>query len=323
MNSHVPPEYLKDADLLSAPLRELLEAELAAGNGILEVAHCHPAAPVGVYFKLTGPVTTRERKSAGPLRFCHRNSSLWSGEFTDAQGYCYILEAPLPPPPEPDMNAIREAANTPRPRVLPTGDSPYERFVRSMVIDYEKWHDGVGYDLDTLAEAGEEDRKKIEAELLDRGECDWHDVEALAALGTEKAQARLRQVIQRGDTKAKAAVLFHAPDLVDDATRTAMMVDGLKHSTFYNGLTQMLDLAEEYHPPEIVDALIWGTLHRTGEIAANFACMLLFIHGLQKSPHDWDLRPFWLRFNEPAEEREQVFRELCRMIKRDPGELIQ
>lgn len=315
--------WMADADLLSPALRQLLEAELAAGNGILEVAHCHPAAPVGVYFKLTGPVTTRRRQSDGELTFYARNSSLWSGEFTDARGYCFILEAPLPPPPEPEMNAIREAANTPRRRILPEGDSPYDRFVRSMVIDYEKWHDGIGYDLEAITEASETERQKIESELLDRGDCDWNDVEALAQLGTEKAKARLRQVIRSGDSKAKAAVLFHAPELVDNPTRTAMLVDGLKHSDLYQGLSQILDLIEEYHPPEIVDTLLWGTLHRSGEIAANFASMLLYIHRLQKSPHDWDLRPFWLRFNTgDATERRTVFVELCEKIKVDPSRFL-
>lgn len=316
----VPPDHRPDADLLPPPLRVLLEAELAAGNGILEVSHSHPAAPVGVYFKLTGPVTTRTRATDGELKFYARNSSLWSGEFTDAKGYCYILEAALPPPPEPDMDAIREAANSPRPAPpLPSGDSPYERFVRSMVIDYEKWHDGIGYDLEAIQEAPEDERLRIEAELLRRSPSDWNDVEALAALDTPKARARLQQVIKSGDAKARAAVLYHAPELIDEATRTTMLVEGLNRSTFYQGLTQTLDLVAVFHPPAIVDALLRGAMHRPGDIAANFASMLLYIYGLQKSEHDWDLRPFWLRFNTAVEsEREAVFRELCAKIERDP-----
>jgi hypothetical protein len=300
----VPAQHRPDADLLPPPLRALLEAELAAGNGILEVAHSHPAAPIGVYFKLTGPVTTRARATDSELKFYARNSSLWSGEFTDEKGHCYILEAPLPPPPEPDM---------------PTGDSPYQRFVRSMVIDYEKWHDGIGYDLDAIQEAAGDERLRIEADLLRRSPSDWNDVEALATLDTPKARARLQQVIKSGDARARAAVLYYAPQLVDQPTRTAMLVEGLKRSTFYQGLTQTLDLVADFHPPEVVDALLHGSMHRPGEIAANFASMLLYLHGLQKSQHDWDLRPFWLRFNtEVRSEREAVFRELCEKIGRDP-----
>src|SRR5262249_33247684 len=39
-----------------------------------------------------------------------RNSSIYSGEFTDAKRFYFVLEPPDPPPPEPNMDAIREAA---------------------------------------------------------------------------------------------------------------------------------------------------------------------------------------------------------------------
>ena len=41
------------------------------------------------------------------------------------------------------MDAIRAAADAPRPREAPHldgGSEAIERFLRSMVIDYEKWH---------------------------------------------------------------------------------------------------------------------------------------------------------------------------------------
>ncbi len=157
MPDDISPRYAGDVALLSEPLRALLLAEVAAGNGIIEVGHSHPAAPVGVYFKLAGPVTTRPRASDTLLRFRQRGSSLYNGEFTDTTGFCFILEAPLPPPDAPDMDAIRAAANAPRPAPpLPRGDGAHDRFIRSMVIDYDKWHDGIGYDLEALEQATED-----------------------------------------------------------------------------------------------------------------------------------------------------------------------
>ena len=38
------------------------------------------------------------------------------------------------------------------------------RFIESMKIDYEKWHDGIGYDLKALAEANREEREKRKKE---------------------------------------------------------------------------------------------------------------------------------------------------------------
>lgn len=101
------PEHQTDFDAMPLALRVLLESELAVGNEVVEVGHSHPAPPVGAYFKLARPVTTRARASGGGLSFYERNSSLHSGEFTDEARFFWILEPPRPPEPEPDMDAIR------------------------------------------------------------------------------------------------------------------------------------------------------------------------------------------------------------------------
>ena len=110
-------EQEKELAQFPAALRALVEAELAAGNSVVEVGHSHPAPPVGAYFKLANKVTTRPRTSGDGLRFYERNSSLYSGEFTDAQRFFFVLEPANPPPPEPDMDAIRQALE-PRPDSL-------------------------------------------------------------------------------------------------------------------------------------------------------------------------------------------------------------
>ena len=98
-------------------LRALVEAELAAGNSIVEVGHSHPAPPVGAYFKLARKVTTHTRADGSGLRFYERNSSLYSGEFTDATRFFFVLEPANPPPAYPDMDAIRQA-HEPKPTSL-------------------------------------------------------------------------------------------------------------------------------------------------------------------------------------------------------------
>jgi hypothetical protein len=91
-------------------LRAMMEAELAAGNTIVEVGHSFPAPPAGAYLKLSRKVSTRPRLSGSGLDFYERNSSAYSGEFTDANRFYFVLEPPNPPPSEPDMDAIRRAA---------------------------------------------------------------------------------------------------------------------------------------------------------------------------------------------------------------------
>lgn len=321
----VPPEWQRDADLLSPPLRKLLEAELAAGNTIIEAGHSHPAAPVGVYFKLANPVSThpRVRNKDGEIRFYERGSSLYNGEFTDAKGFCYILEAPLPPPPYPAMDAIREAANVPRPKpALPTGNAPLDRFVRSMEIDYEKWHDGIGYDLEAIAAASTQERIQIEELMKRRQPLGWREVEALVTLDSPTARAYLRKAM-RGmgtDADARAAIMRMAPELVSAETQVESIVEALESAVIYGGLSQTLDLVERIHPPEVIDALLKGVVRREGEVACHFAAMLMFLHGKAKDAFDWDHRPFYLEFNtEDQDHRWKMFLELCERIGVDPS----
>lgn len=99
------------------PLRELIVAELEAGNTIVAVENGFPAAPCGASVKLAKAVQVQRRKSAGELVFYARNNSSYAGEFTTEQRHFFVLEPPLPPEPEPDMDAIRKALE-PKPDVL-------------------------------------------------------------------------------------------------------------------------------------------------------------------------------------------------------------
>lgn len=190
-----------------------------------------------------------------------------------------------------------------------------------MVIDYEKWHDGIGYDLEVIAAATPEERAAIEAILLNRGMQDWRDAEALAALDTPAANEALRAALPRANAEVRAAIVRSAPQLIPDRDRVQTLVNALETARLYGGLSQALDEVEEFHPKEIVDALFRGALHRDGETAVLFAAMLMFVHGKADSAFDWDQRPFFLRFNtESREERETVFKELCEKLGVDPAQ---
>jgi hypothetical protein len=100
----------QEKELKSFPpvLRALVERELESGNSIKEVGHSFPAPPAGAYFKMAKKVTTRPRVSGSGLDFYDRNSSIYSGEFTDAKRFYFVIEPPNPPEPEADMDAIRK-----------------------------------------------------------------------------------------------------------------------------------------------------------------------------------------------------------------------
>ena len=338
--SRIPKEHAARLTILPAPLRALLEAELAAGNEIVEVASCFPAPPAGVYVKLMRPVTTRPRASGGGIEFYDRNGSTYSGEFHDDRRFHFILEPPHPPEPPPDMDAIRARLNAgaagavssprrPEPERLapelpqspgPAGTDAVHRFRQSMVMDYEKWHDGIGYDLTVLQAATAAERGEIERLLVARGISDWRDVEALAALGTPAALAALERALASGNTEIRLAVMQHAPGLPSYEQRVATLVAALETAELFGGLSQALDEVPAFHPPPVLGALFRGALDRGGDVAVHFAAMLTFLHGKADEPFDWEQRPFFLRFHtEVRSEREDVFRELCGKIGVDAG----
>jgi hypothetical protein len=336
----LPDSTRKEMDALPPVLRALLDAELAAGNSIAEIGHSFPAPPVGAYFKLTQPLLTRPRTSGGGIDYYDRNSSLYSGEITDSKRFFFLLEPPAPPPPEPNMEDIR-AAHMPNDQIpdheairvrelkkilrppaasVAAPDNSHDsslvaRFRSSMVIDYEKWHDGIGYDLTLIKAATPDERAEIEKILLARDASDWRDVEALAALNSPAAHKALKAALNSSKPEITVAVLDHAPDLVPEATRIRTLVAALKNADFYGGLSGALSQVETFHPPAVVEELFRGALSRDGGVAVHFAAMLMFIHGKAESAFDWSQRPFFLRFNAThRDEREAVFLELCEKI---------
>ncbi|MEO7359255.1 MAG: hypothetical protein ABI120_02925 [Gemmatimonadaceae bacterium] len=221
----------------------------------------------------------------------------------------------------PDMNAIRDAQNKPRPNaVFTSGSVLVDAFRAGMKVDHAMWHDGTGYKLDLLNGASAAEKVMIEQLLVPPS--GWRDVEALAALDTDTARAALHKALQSTNTEVRAAVISHAPSVASDAERSETMLRALNHGQFFDDLSSVLDQVEEFHPPEIVNALFRGLLVRPGEIATNYAAMLAFVHGRAESTFDWDLRPLFLKFNtDDGAERTQAFEELCALLDLDPAEV--
>lgn len=294
-------------------LAALVDAELAAGNAIVSVDGAYPAAPVGGCVRLARAISTRARASSGGVVFRERNSSLYAGEFSDPLGSWFVVEPPLPPPPEPDMDRVRERAHAPRALPpAPEGDDVPARFARSMVIDFDRWHDGIGYDVELIDAATPEERAAIEALLLGHGVRDWRDVEALARFTSPRAREALRSALRGGDTRLRAALLRYAPAVLEPGERETLLVAGLEHATLDDGLSDVLDLVAHEHPPAVVDALLRGVLDRDGRTAVLFAGLLLFLHGQAEAPVDFAVRPFTLEFDTgDAGRRRVLYEELC------------
>jgi hypothetical protein len=182
-------------------------------------------------------------------------------------------------------------------RSLPD-DTALVRFERSLLIGYEQWHDGVGYDVEALRELSVEQRRSIEARLVPPD--GWRDVEALAviaSLGSDSARAELRKAATSGSSEVQLAVLQHAPELVPNDARVASIVQALDVATPFDSFTTTLDQVEAFHPQPVIDALWRGLESRAGDVAVHYAAMLAFLYGKADEAFDWRLRPLFLEFN--------------------------
>ena len=185
-----------------------------------------------------------------------------------------------------------------------------------MEMNYERWHDGVGFDLTAITGANHEERLEIEELLVSRSPLEWREIEAWNALATPRARERIADALRTGTVSQQLAILNYAPDAVDDEIRTSVLVHALEQTEFHGGLTQTLALVEEFQPAPVIEALFLGALGRTGDAAVHFAAMLAFVHGKAESSFDWALRPLFLKFGD-AHTRDAAFDDLCALVGAD------
>jgi hypothetical protein len=201
----------------------------------------------------------------------------------------------------------------------------YQRFMASTDIDYERWHEGEGYDLVALGGLTGDERADAERWLLDRVDRDWRDLEGLLALGSDRARTAVIDQLRNGKLEQRlqaARLLADDKALAPDIEASA--VAGLESALLYYGLSIALDLATTLRTPALIDALFRAALRDEGEAAVHAAARLAFIHGKAKEEFDWALRPLFLRFNTPdRSERETAFRDLCALCEVDPAPYLQ
>lgn len=175
---------------------------------------------------------------------------------------------------------------------MPTPE--YQRFLASMTIGYEQWHDGIGYDLDALATMPPEgdERAQIEAILLTHlhTSSDWRDVEALAALGTETATAAVQAATKHHNPEVRRKALN---SLMDPGTRTPEELEDLTVRCIELG---DLTSAIEHNTPRVKRAVLDRARLADTVGRVHAAAMLFYLCGLTAEPFDWSQRTFFSRF---------------------------
>lgn len=187
------------------------------------------------------------------------------------------------------------------------------RFADSMQMNFERWKEGTGYDLEALKCLSPQNQRRMEDQMTPPA--GWRDVEALAALDTPTARETLRAAVHAQAIEVSLAVLSYAPRLVDDGTRTDVILRALVEAQPFAGQTETLDRAMAFHPPVVVQALFARLLRASGEMAYHCAATLAAIFGVVDSRYDWSLRPLYLAFNtDDAAARRKAFLALCQTL---------
>ena len=178
----------------------------------------------------------------------------------------------------------------------------YQLFLDSMVMDFDKWHDGTGYDLEALGQLGPEERASIEELLIGNLEDggDWRDLQALMALGTTSARTAVDKARFHRNAKVRKYALRtiirnrHSEDMTKEemAELEELVIQAVKHGDY--------EMAE-YMPTMRVKKVLLDSileLEYANEIRVSAVAFLMYLCGQAPEPFDWSQRPFFLRFSD-------------------------
>ncbi len=175
-----------------------------------------------------------------------------------------------------------------------------DAFLASMVMDFDKWHDGTGYAIELLDDMTPEERDQAQTTLLGRA-FDWRELEALDRLGTPAAIAAILQARTSSDVNLRLAACKYGPP--DDEVRERAIVAALKLDAIPLGV---FDDAAELPTAGVIDAL-WKCAERCVEVEGYQAAItLLCISGKVDSTYSMAYRPLCLRFTEAADRPEAL-----------------
>jgi hypothetical protein len=195
----------------------------------------------------------------------------------------------------------------------------FSRFVRSLELDFDRWHDGEGYDLEALANIDKAERGDV-VHLLASREPTWREIEALESIDIPPAYMAIKRALRDSDS---IDTRLAAAEALDNLGKLDEPLDAVLAREIRNlddeGSTRALLLAEQHGSEEVKRALLDASRKRT-DSAMHCAALLCYLAGVAKEPFDWDLRPLFLRLGveETDADREAAFRELCALVAMEP-----
>jgi hypothetical protein len=201
----------------------------------------------------------------------------------------------------------------------------FTRFISSLELDYDRWHDGEGYDLEALAQIDKSEHGDV-VHILAQRPPTWREIEALEAIDIPPAFMAIKRALRDGesiDTRLAAAEALERLGKLEEPIDDVLAREIENLNDIEGGSTRALLLAEDHSTDRVKQALLTAS-HKRTESAMHCAGVLCFLTGAGTEPFDWDLRPLFLRLGpeEPEEDREAAFRELCTLVKMQPADSV-
>ena len=199
----------------------------------------------------------------------------------------------------------------------------YAKFMASLELNYDRWHDGEGYDLDALANIDASERGDVVWELA-RREPTWREIEALEQIDIPPAVMAIRRALRDSewiDTRLAAAEALARLEKLEEPIDALLAREIRNLGAIEGGSTRALLMAEVYPTDAVKKALLAASMKRT-DSAMHCAGVLCYLTGAGKEPFDWDLRPLFLRLGpeEPDNDRNAALDELCALVNMTPAD---
>jgi hypothetical protein len=199
--------------------------------------------------------------------------------------------------PQDDWSPPRESASA----------KAWKKFESSMVIGFDQWHDGLGYDLDALNELDEKDRRRAESLLASRLQgsgAGWRDVEAMAALDTPGAKAALKAALKHSSREVRMQAAEYAEEPKTGAALEQEIVSALRSGQQGSAELRALDQAAWNPSPAVRDALLWAAKRGPDIMRVNAAMVLLEHYCGVKDV--WGERPWVLKLIEDSRDEQKA-----------------
>jgi hypothetical protein len=183
-----------------------------------------------------------------------------------------------------------------------------------MKLDVDKWREGIGFDIEALKQVTAPERDALVTILAEQLEDhpDWRPIEALGAIGTPPAIEAIHRALREGSPETRLYAAEQLAEVGQTEHLDRAIVDALRETSLYGGLSRALDLAEEHPSPQIQETLLDLALNGDEEQRIHCAALALYLGGKADEAFDWNHRPFFLQFGESDRKVQiEAYKELC------------